>query len=58
MKNQIFPCLWFGTRAIEAAEFYCSILKNSKIIEQNPMVVKWDLNGQQFMGLNSGFLCD
>jgi predicted 3-demethylubiquinone-9 3-methyltransferase (glyoxalase superfamily) len=52
--NQIYPCLWFDGQAKAAAEFYCSIFSNSKITDQNPMVVKWELNGKQFMGLNGG----
>ena len=54
MQNQIYPCLWFDGQAKAAAEFYCSIFSNSKITEENPMVVKWELNGNQFMGLNGG----
>ena len=54
MKNQIYPCLWFETQAKEAAMFYCSIFKNSKITADNGMVVTFDLNGIQFMGLNGG----
>jgi predicted 3-demethylubiquinone-9 3-methyltransferase (glyoxalase superfamily) len=54
MTNQIYPCLWFDGQAKAAAEFYCSIFKNSKIISENPMVVRWELNGNQFMGLNGG----
>ncbi len=54
MKNQIYPCLWFDGEAKAAADFYCSIFSNSKITEENPMVVKWELNGKQFMGLNGG----
>jgi predicted 3-demethylubiquinone-9 3-methyltransferase (glyoxalase superfamily) len=54
MKNQIYPCLWFDGQAKAAAEFYCSIFSNSKITAENPMVVKWEANGQQFMGLNGG----
>lgn len=54
MKNQIYPCLWFDGKAKEAAEYYCSIFKNSKIISENPMVVIWELNGKKFMGLNGG----
>ncbi len=54
MTNQIYPCLWFDGKAKEAAIFYCSIFNNSKITEENPLVVKWELNGQQFMGLNGG----
>lgn len=54
MTNQIYPCLWFDGQAKAAAEFYCSIFPNSKITAENPMVVKWELNGNQFMGLNGG----
>jgi predicted 3-demethylubiquinone-9 3-methyltransferase (glyoxalase superfamily) len=54
MQNQIYPCLWFDGLAKAAAEFYCSIFSNSKITEENPMVVKWVLNDTQFMGLNGG----
>lgn len=52
--NPIYPCLWFNNQAQEAAEFYCSVFKNSKIISANPMVVQFELNGKLFMGLNGG----
>tara|TARA_R110002049_G_scaffold68392_5_gene177292 strand:+ start:11004 stop:11426 length:423 start_codon:yes stop_codon:yes gene_type:complete len=54
MNNQIYPCLWFDGQAKVAADFYCSIFSNSKITAQSPLVVKWELNGQPFMGLNGG----
>ncbi|HEY4966022.1 MAG TPA: VOC family protein [Puia sp.] len=54
MKNTIYPCLWFDGRAKEAAEFYCGIFKNSRILTDTPMVVKFELNGAVFMGLNAG----
>jgi len=54
MINQLYPCLWFDGQAKAAAEFYCSIFSNSRIIDENPMVVRWELNGQLFMGLNGG----
>lgn len=54
MTNQIYPCLWFNGQAKAAAEFYCTIFRNSKITDENPMVVKWEINGKQFMGLNGG----
>ena len=54
MINQIYPCLWFDGQAKAAAAFYCSIFSNSKITDENPMVVRWELNGKQFMGLNGG----
>ena len=54
MKNEIYPCLWFDGQAQEAANFYCSIFPNSKIITDNQMVVIFELNGKKFMGLNGG----
>ncbi len=54
MKNTIYPCLWFDGKAKAAAEFYTSLFKNSKITEENPMVVMWELNGTKIMGLNGG----
>lgn len=52
MKNPIYPCLWFEQQAKEAATYYCSIFKNSKIISENPIVVIFELNGNKFMALN------
>lgn len=54
MTNSIFPCLWFDGQAKEAATFYCSVFKNSKIISENPVVVMFEINGTKFMGLNGG----
>ncbi len=54
MNNQIYTCIWFNGNAKAAAEFYCSVFKNSKIISENPMVVIWELNGKKMMGLNGG----
>jgi predicted 3-demethylubiquinone-9 3-methyltransferase (glyoxalase superfamily) len=59
-------CLWFDGQAEEAANYYTSIFKNSKIgkigryTEAGPgplgsvMVVEFELNGQKFVGLNGG----
>ena len=54
MINQIYPCLWFDDQAKTAAEFYCSVFKNSKILSDNPMVVMFEINGTKFMALNGG----
>lgn len=50
----MYPCLWFNGNARAAADFYCSIFPNSKIINDSGMVVNFELNGQYFMGLNGG----
>jgi predicted 3-demethylubiquinone-9 3-methyltransferase (glyoxalase superfamily) len=54
MTNQIYPCLWFDGQAKAAADFYCSIFKNSKITTDTLMVVNFELDGKKFMGLNGG----
>jgi len=54
MKNAIYPCLWFDGNAKEAAEFYCSIFDHSKIVDDNPMVVRFEIEGKLIMGLNGG----
>lgn len=50
----IHPCLWFDGQALEAAEFYCSLFKHSRISLNTGMVVNFELDGQKFMGLNGG----
>lgn len=54
MKKQMYPCLWFDGQARAAADFYCTIFPNSKIINDSGMVINFELNGQFFMGLNGG----
>ena len=54
MADPIYPCLWFDGQAKIAADYYCSIFKNSRINSENPMVVHFELNGKSFMALNGG----
>lgn len=54
MNNQMYPCLWFDGQARAAADFYCTIFPNSRIINDAGMVVNFELNGNLFMGLNGG----
>jgi predicted 3-demethylubiquinone-9 3-methyltransferase (glyoxalase superfamily) len=56
---KITPFLWFDTQAEEAMNLYTSIFKRSKVISINRaqgrvMSVQFELEGQQFMGLNAG----
>jgi predicted 3-demethylubiquinone-9 3-methyltransferase (glyoxalase superfamily) len=53
-ENSLYPCLWFDGNAKEAAQFYCSVFKNSRIVSENNLVVIFELNGKKFMGLNGG----
>ena len=54
MEKQIYTCLWFDGKAKEAADYYCSFFRNSKIISANQMVVNFELNNTRFMALNGG----
>ena len=53
MSKQLYPCLWFDNQARAAADFYCSIFPNSRILIDTGLVVNFELNGQLFMGLNT-----
>lgn len=61
MKGQpITPCLWFDTRAEDAAKYYVSIFPNSKMgsVSRYPngtvLVASFELNGVPFTALNGG----
>jgi predicted 3-demethylubiquinone-9 3-methyltransferase (glyoxalase superfamily) len=54
MTDPIYPCLWFDGQARTAADFYCSVFDDSKILADNPMVVTFQLRGTKFMALNGG----
>ena len=54
MKNNIYPCLWFDGQAKAAAELYGKVFGNSRILDENPMVVTIEIYGQKFMLLNGG----
>lgn len=68
--QKITPCLWFDDQAEEAARFYTSIFKNSRIghvtrygesgaqasgrPKGSVMTVTFEIEGQEFMALNGG----
>ena len=52
--QKITPFLWFDGKAGEAAKFYTSIFKNSKITSVSPMSATFELAGQKFIALNGG----
>ncbi len=64
--QKITPFLWFDGKAEEAARFYVSVFKNSKILsvsrygEAGPgtqgsvMTVAFELDGEKFVALNGG----
>jgi predicted 3-demethylubiquinone-9 3-methyltransferase (glyoxalase superfamily) len=64
--QKITPFLWFDGKAEEAARFYTSVFKNSKIRDITPygeagpgpkgsvMSVTFELDGEEFIALNGG----
>lgn len=54
MTHPIYPCIWYDGQAQEAAAFYTSVFKDSKIVSENPMVTIFEINGKKIMGLNGG----
>jgi predicted 3-demethylubiquinone-9 3-methyltransferase (glyoxalase superfamily) len=64
--KKITPCLWFDGKAEEAANFYISIFKNSKINDVaydgegaplpagTVLTITFELDGQEVMALNGG----
>jgi predicted 3-demethylubiquinone-9 3-methyltransferase (glyoxalase superfamily) len=54
MTKQIYACLWFDGQAKAAAEFYCSVFKDGKILTENAMVVMFEINNTKLMVLNGG----
>jgi predicted 3-demethylubiquinone-9 3-methyltransferase (glyoxalase superfamily) len=66
MTQRIVTNLWFDTEAEEAAEFYCSVFPNSRIVAVNHyneagpreagmvMTVEFELDGQRLIGINGG----
>lgn len=66
IKQRMTPCLWFDGKAEEAAAFYTSIFKRSKVgtiarygdagpgPKGSVMTVEFELDGQQYLALNGG----
>ena len=63
LKQKIVPHLWFDKEAKEAAEFYTSVLPDSRVtnittLHDTPSgdcdVVSFELSGQPFMAISAG----
>jgi len=64
--TSITPCLWFDTEGEEAAKFYTSVVKNSRILKVThygdavpskageALTVTFELDGTKFVALNGG----
>jgi len=62
-KQKLVPHLWFDKEAVEAAEFYCSIFKDSRITDKSTIydtpsgdcdIVGFQLMGHDFMAISAG----
>ncbi len=69
-QHKLAPCLWFDTQAEDAARFYCSVFKNSKMgaVSRYPaagqdihgnaagsvMTADFEIEGVMFTALNGG----
>ena len=49
----VTPLLWFEGNAEEAARFYVSIFKNSRVTSVSEMMVEFSLDGHDVMALNA-----
>lgn len=72
IRHRIAPCLWFDDQAEEAANFYVSVFKDSRVVSvsrysevgqethRRPpgsvMTVEFELDGQPFTALNGGLV--
>ena len=61
MPKSITPSLWFDAQAQEAAEYYCSIFPDSRIVDvlrtpgtESVLTVDFELQGKRFTGINGG----
>lgn len=64
--QKITPYLWFDGQAEDAANYYASVFKNSRVVdvkrygeagplpEGTVMTVTFEIEGQEFVGLNGG----
>ena len=57
--KKVTPFLWYDHQAEEAANYYVSVFKNSKVtsvnrVDNRVMTVNFELDGQQFIALNAG----
>ncbi len=65
MAQKIITNLWFDNQAEEAAQFYCDVFEDGRIVNTlhypqgtdragTVLTVEWELHGQRFVGINGG----
>lgn len=64
--SMVSTCIWFNGMAEEAAEFYCSVIPNSRVIDKkyyleggpgevgSVVTVQFSLDGTEYLALNGG----
>jgi len=61
--QKIITHLWYDTQAVEAAEFYCTLFEDSKVLSVQRItdtpsgdcdIVDFQLAGQRFMAISAG----
>ena len=61
--SRITPFLWFDSNAQDAVDFYMTVFKNSRRLNElntpdrpkgSPLVIAFELDGQKFSALNGG----
>lgn len=53
-EAKVRTCLWFESKGQEAAEFYVSLLPDSKIDSSSAMITQFSLAGAPYLTLNGG----
>jgi predicted 3-demethylubiquinone-9 3-methyltransferase (glyoxalase superfamily) len=58
---RITPFLWFDSNAEEAVDFYITVFKNARRLDElqdrasgKPLTISFELDGQKFIALNGG----
>src|SRR5919112_1056093 len=65
MSQKITPNLWFDGNVEEAADFYCSVFDDGRIVSKThypknsdkageALTVEWEVMGMRFVGINGG----
>jgi len=65
MPQKITPNLWFDGNVEEAADFYCSVFDDGRIVTKShypkgsdkageALTVEWEVMGMRFVGINGG----
>lgn len=54
MTKSNYPCIWMNNNARQAVDFYTQIFENSSIVQENHLVIQFELEGVSFIALKGG----